>query len=125
MARILVIDDDDDVREMLKELLERKNYEVVVASNGREGIDIYRQEPADLVITDIIMPEKDGVDTIYELGKEFPLLKVIAISGGGRGNANDYLESTKMLSSVKYSFTKPFATEDILKAVNELLAVNS
>lgn len=122
MAKILIID-DDDVREMLRELLERKNYEVVVASNGLEGVDLYRQDPTDLVITDIIMPEKDGVDTIYELGKEFPLLKVIAISGGGRGNANDYLESTKMLSSVKYSFTKPFATEDILKAVNELLAI--
>ena len=78
MQRILIIEDDVDIRAMLKKLLERENYQVVIASNGLEGIDAYEAEPCDLVLTDIVMPEKEGIETITELRKKYPDVKIIA-----------------------------------------------
>jgi CheY-like chemotaxis protein len=121
MARILVIEDDKLVREMLKEMLERNKYEVTVALEGNEGIASYREKKADIVITDIIMPGKEGVETIIDLQREFPEVKIIAISGGGFGNPIDYLKAAKMFSSVKYAFAKPFLQSEILQAIESLL----
>src|SRR5688572_234064 len=84
MQRILVIDDDEQVRALLYEILDRAGFKVVEATNGVEGLKLYRAQPADLVITDLIMPEKEGVETILELRREFPDVRVVAISGGGR-----------------------------------------
>ena len=84
MASILIIDDEEDIRDALQMVLERAGYEVRVASNGNEAIEMQREEPAQLVITDIIMPEKDGVNTIKEMRQESPGLRIIAMSGGGR-----------------------------------------
>ena len=122
MARILVIEDDQDVREMLKTLLERNNYEVLIAADGKEGTDLYRKEPADVVITDIIMPEKEGIETILELQKDFLDIKIIAISGGGMGMAEDYLKAASNLANVKYTFTKPFDHDEMLRAIEELVS---
>ena len=80
MARILIIDDDDRFRDMLQDMMERNGYEVVSASDGKEGIDLYRKEPTDLVITDIIMPNKEGVETMFELQRDFPDVKIIESS---------------------------------------------
>jgi len=83
MARILIIDDESQIRSMLRLMLERVGYEVDEAPDGLEGIRQYREDPADLIITDLIMPNKDGIGMIIDLKKEFPKVKIIAMSGGG------------------------------------------
>jgi len=122
MARILIIDDDDEIVKTLQELFSGAGYEVLTALNGRDGIDLYRKEQPDVVITDIIMPEKDGAQVIYELQKEFPGIKMIAMTGGGGPtDAKAYLKSIMEHSQVKHAFEKPFALEEMLKAVQELI----
>ena len=85
MARILIIDDDTRILDTYCSMLEHGGYEVVVATNGNEGIRTFKEELPDLVITDIFMPEKEGLETIRELKQDFPDVKIIAISGGGVG----------------------------------------
>ncbi len=120
MARILIIDDDAQLRKMLRQTLERAGYGVEEAPDGMEGMKIYRQEPMDLIITDLIMPEKDGIETIIELRKGFPEVKIIAMSGGGRIGPEDYLNMAKGLGAMRI-FSKPIEREELLKAVRELL----
>jgi DNA-binding response OmpR family regulator len=112
MARILVIDDDRDVREMLRRILEHDGHEVIEASNGEAGVRLYRERPADVVITDIIMPEKEGIETIRDLRRENPQIKIIAISGGGRIGPSDYLNAARMLGAKK-TFSKPFSRQEL------------
>ena len=118
MARILVIEDDDQVRDMLQETLEDAGYEVVVASDGADGITHFREKRADLVITDILMPIVNGVEAIRELRKDAPDLKIIAITGV-RGHFSR-LPAASYLGAQR-TFTKPFSLHDILDAVRELL----
>jgi CheY-like chemotaxis protein len=120
MGRILIIDDDVQILNMLRQILEREGYEVVSAINGNEGIRLYREKPTDLIITDLIMPEKDGIETIMELRRDFPDVKIIAISGGGRSHPGPYLNSAKELGA-QYTFAKPVKRKELLKAVRELL----
>ena len=120
MANILIIDDDNQFRTMLRKMIERNGHEVVEASDGKEGIKRYRKNPTDLIITDLIMPEKDGIETIQELKKDFPDIKIIAISGGGRLGPQDYLHIAKMLGA-KRTLTKPIELPELLKAIDELL----
>jgi len=120
MARILIIEDEDVVRQMLRDMLERAGHQVVEAPDGEKGIQLYRAEPTDLIITDIIMPKKEGVETIMELREEFPDVKVIAVSGGGRIGPTDYLEIAKRIGAAR-TFKKPFDRRELLKAVSELL----
>ncbi|MBT6500704.1 MAG: response regulator [Deltaproteobacteria bacterium] len=120
MGRILIVDDDVDVLDMLGQTLEREGYEVVSAANGKEGVRLYREDPVDLVITDIIMPEKEGIETIMELKRAFPDVKIIAISGGGLVDPEGYLSMAKQLGA-RYTFSKPVEREDLLKAVRELI----
>ena len=120
MPRILVIDDEESIRDLLRTMLEREGYDVLDASNGAEGIKLCVNDPADLVITDIIMPEKDGMETIVEIRREFPDTKIIAISGGDRVEPGAYLEMAKKLGA-QDTFTKPFEREEILAAVRNLI----
>lgn len=120
MARILVIDDDDQLRVFLRRILEKDGHEVADAPNGAVGIMIHRENPADLVITDIFMPEKEGISTIMDLNRNFPKVKIIAISGGGRAHSVDYLELAKNLGAAR-AFQKPFDKADLLEAIKELL----
>jgi CheY-like chemotaxis protein len=120
MTRILVIEDDDDVRDLLRQILERSGYEVEEASDGVEGIKRYREKQSDLIITDIIMPRKEGIETITDLRIEFPDVKVIAISGGGRLGPEPYLEVAKGFGANRI-IMKPFTSGEILGAVSELL----
>lgn len=120
MAQILVIDDDDLVLDMLYESLTREGYDVLTASNGEEGLRLYREEPVDLIITDLFMPEKEGLETIIELRQDFPGVKIIAISGGGRIGTKDYLNMAKIFG-VQRTFAKPVAREQLLEAIRDLV----
>jgi YesN/AraC family two-component response regulator len=120
MARILIIDDEPQIRSMLKLMLEREGYEVVEAPDGVEGIKIYRQNPADLIITDLIMPNKDGIGMIIDLKKEFPDVNIIAMSGGGLNKPEGYLKGAKKLGAA-CTLTKPIDREEMLRAVKDIL----
>ena len=120
MARILVIDDDNQMREMLRRKLENEGYEVLDASDGNVGMKLLRERDADLVITDIIMPNKEGIETILELKRDFPDVKVIAICGGGRFGPEDYLHLAKGLG-VHSTFSKPFKLHDLLGSIQDAL----
>jgi len=120
MARILIIDDDAQVLVTLRQLLKREGYEVVEASDGNEGIRLYRENPTDVIITDLLMPEKEGLETIMDLRKAFPDVKIIAMSGGRQFSPEDYLNMAKNLGA-KYAFAKPIEKQKLLNAVQELL----
>lgn len=120
MAKILIIEDDEEVREYLESVLSRAGYECLSAHNGQAGVDLFMTNPADLVITDIIMPEKDGIETIMDLRRKNSSLKVIAISGGGRAEPENYLHSAKLLGANK-TMKKPFTNEEMLGAIRDLL----
>ena len=121
MRRILIIDDEPYILLMLKKMLERAGYEVDLASNGREGMAVFEQNSADLVITDIIMPDKEGLELILEMKKKRPELKIIAMSGGGRISPESYLECARHFGAEKV-FQKPFRQKEIVSAVKELLS---
>jgi CheY-like chemotaxis protein len=120
MSRILVIDDDAQFRGMLCQVLGRAGYEVVEASNGKEGLDLFRAEPTDLVISDILMPEQEGLQTIRELRHEFPETKIIAISGGGPGGSMNFLKAARLLGAAR-TLWKPFDLDELRQAVHEVL----
>lgn len=120
MARILIIEDDNEVREYLESVLTRAGYDVIAASNGKEGVAMFGEQPADLVVTDIIMPEKDGIETIMDLRRANSSLKVIAISGGGRAEPENYLHSARLLGANR-TMKKPFTNQEMLDAIKELL----
>jgi len=120
MERILIIDDEPQIRSMLRLMLERDGYEVVQAPDGIEGIRLYRQNPSDLIITDLIMPNKDGIGMIIDLKKEFPEVKIIAMSGGGLNKPDGYLKGAKKLGAA-YTLTKPIDREEMLRAVRDTL----
>jgi DNA-binding response OmpR family regulator len=120
MARILIIEDDDLLRHMLRQGLEEAGYEVVEARNGEEGLQRYHAAPADLIITDILMPEKEGLETIIELRREVPGVKIIAISGGGQIGNLTFLEVARHLGAQRV-LQKPFKLPEMLAAVREVL----
>jgi len=121
MAHVLVVDDDFQVLAMLKRTLEKTGYEVLTAANGKEAMKCIHQEPPDLVITDLIMPEKEGIETIIEIRKDFPEIKIIAISGGGRIVPEQFLQIAKTIGANQI-FAKPFDRKKLLEGVRELLA---
>ena len=122
MRKILIIDDEPYILLMLKKMLERAGYEVDLASNGREAMEIFEKNSADLVITDIIMPDKEGLELILEMKKQTPDLKIIAMSGGGRISPESYLECARHFGAEKV-FQKPFKQKDLVHAVRQLMPV--
>ena len=120
MPRILIIDDELQIRKMLRQMFEREGFEVVTAANGREGVKAFRADPADLIITDLIMPEKEGIEIIFELRREFPQVKIIAMSGGGRTAPEGYLKIAEKAGAL-HTFSKPLERSDMLQAVREIL----
>ena len=121
MASILLVDDDEQFRTMLSESLSQAGYEVNEARDGREGIQSYRDHPCDLIITDLIMPEKEGLETIQELRRRYPEVKIIAISGGSRHGSFDYLKMAQAFGA-RRMLAKPFTRMEILEAVSQVLA---
>ena len=120
MTKILVIDDDVIVRETIIQILEDRGYLVVSAADGQRGVTSFRSEKPDLVITDIIMPEKEGIQTITEIRRERPDAKVIAISGGGRIGNTDFLKIARHLGAFD-AIAKPFDPDDLLTRVGRCL----
>ncbi|OGL00994.1 MAG: hypothetical protein A3E31_05455 [Candidatus Rokubacteria bacterium RIFCSPHIGHO2_12_FULL_73_22] len=121
MARILVVDDEPDICEVLREMLEGAGYEVDVAREGAGALRALRAHPVDLLITDIFMPGKEGLETIMEIRRDFPAVKVVAMSGGGRTGALNYLRDALQLGAVR-SLTKPFQESQVLGIVRDTLA---
>ena len=119
MTAILVVDDDRDVRDMLQRLLERAHYETATAEDGKQALRMFQDKAYDVVITDILMPEKEGIETIIELRKLYSKLKIIAISGGGRGDAVHYLQVAKAFGADR-TMSKPFECNDMLQTIREL-----
>jgi YesN/AraC family two-component response regulator len=120
MQRILIIDDESQIRSMLRLILERDGYAVSEAPDGVEGIRNFRETPADLIITDLIMPNKDGIGMIIELKKEFPAVKIIAMSGGGLNRPEGYLRGAQKLGAA-FTLSKPINRHDLLRAVKDTL----
>lgn len=115
---ILVVDDEESVRHLLRQIFESVGYRVQEATNGIEAIEAYNLEPADLVIMDIIMPEKEGIETILELRQMYSNIKIIAISGSGE--ESPYLMMAKHLGA-DYILDKPFSPEELIDTVRKLL----
>ena len=120
MAHILIIDDDPWVLKIFQQILEADGHKVSTAVNGQEGLNQFHQAQADLVITDMVMPVKDGLKLIMELAREFPKVPVIAISGGGVIDAERYLTLAESIGTIK-TLTKPIAKQVLLDAVNAAL----
>ena len=120
MAKILVLDDELPILLMIKKMLEKEGHEVDIAQNGKEGMKLFEKNKPDLLITDIIMPEMEGLETIAELRSKFPELKIIAISGGGRISPDGYLPGAILLGA-NMVFQKPLDQKEFLKAVSVLL----
>ena len=120
MAGILIVEDDKDLREMLKTSLSMRKYTVFEASNGKEALQRFKPAITDMVITDLIMPDEDGLKVIMKIKEIKPLIKIIAISGGGKAGPGNYLNLAKALGADEI-FSKPFSVNELIKKIAELL----
>jgi CheY-like chemotaxis protein len=120
VASILLVDDDEQFRAMLTEVLTDAGYQVQQASNGKQALKLYASLPTDLVITDLVMPEKEGLEMIQELKQLYVNARIIAVSGGMRGGTQNYLKMAKALGAHRV-LAKPFSHREILEAVSEVL----
>jgi DNA-binding response OmpR family regulator len=121
--RVLVIDDDAQMRALLRQVLEWSGYAVMEAENGRKGMQMQRENPVELVVTDLIMPEQEGLETISILKKEFPDIKIVAVSGGGRIGPDAYLSAALELGA-DLVFNKPFVVKEFVEKIRELTENN-
>ena len=121
MKRILIAEDEESLRQLLAQALERRGYEVQTAPDGAAALKLFKERPADLVITDILMPEVEGLETIVALRKQRPNLKIIAISGGGYFAGGDYLPVAEALGANR-TLAKPFTIQELEEAVKSLLS---
>ena len=122
MRKILIIDDDEQMRNLLCRAMEYAGFKVEVAADGRKGLRFFESNTYDLVITDLIMPEQEGMETITFLRKNHPEVKIIAISGGGRIGPETYLPAALELGADR-AFAKPFPIDDLINTVKELLDI--
>ena len=120
MADILVIDDNDDLRDTLRAILERAGYTVHEARNGREGFACCQAQPVALVMTDLLMPEQEGMETIQQLRAMDPPPNIIALSGGGQTLRMDFLQLAQALGANR-TLQKPIRARDLLTAVQDLV----
>ena len=118
---ILVIDDEELIRLQIRNALEMEGFTVHEAANGNEGLTRIALAVPDVVITDILMPDKEGIETILELRRLYPAIRIIAISGGGRTGNKDFLRTAKHLGADR-TLAKPFGLADLLRLVREVLA---
>ena len=118
--RIIVIDDQEAIRRLIRRTLESRGYSVFEASDGADGLRLLAQQAADLVITDIFMPGLDGIETLRQIRKEFPQVKVIVISGGDSTGTLDMRRDAEFLGAVR-SLAKPFTTTELVGLVEEVL----
>jgi DNA-binding NtrC family response regulator len=124
VSRILVVDDDPEIRSTLKKLLERSGHDVVIAADGRGAETALSKSSFDLMVTDIVMPDQDGLEVIRITRVAHPELPIIAISGGGRLRTGNYLRLAKAMGAVS-AIEKPFEFDDFLREVNAALEAAS
>ena len=122
MAQILVIDDDVQFLQYLNEVLTDEGHDVETAPNGTKGMRMLQQKPFDILITDIFMPDKDGIELLRELRKTKIELKIIAISGGGQNYSPDMALSVAQMLGTTKTLNKPFTKKDLLPVINEMLS---
>ena len=122
MAGILLVEDNEDLRAMLKESLEKRKHRIIEASNGKEALIRFKSAVTDIVITDLIMPEQDGIGLIMELKKIKPEIKVVAISGGGKIGPSNYLDIAETLGADAV-FPKPFNLNSFILEVEKLVEI--
>ncbi len=122
MPGILIVEDDKELREMLKVSLIRHKYTVLEATDGKDAITHFKPSIVDLVVTDLIMPEEDGLKVIMKLRELKPKLKLIAISGGGKAGPGSYLKLAKALGADAV-FSKPFSINDLILKIESLLTI--
>jgi CheY-like chemotaxis protein len=122
MATILVIDDDTTARTVIVEMLTENGHQTVEARDGGEGLELFNRGKFDIVITDMIMPNIEGIETIIKLKKSHPAVNIIAVSGGGRISAVDHLSLAEKFD-VNKTLVKPFRKDDLLKAIDEILDI--
>ncbi len=118
--KILIIEDVRVERKILKQWLEESGYEVIEAANGVEGLARYHEHLPDLVITDIVMPEKEGIELMIDLVKAAPDLKIFAMSGAGKNRAGEYLPLATCVGAIR-TFSKPIDKRELLNAISRLL----
>ncbi len=116
--KILVIDDDVQIREILRMWLEKSGYEVLEASDGKKGVEIQEKNPVDILICDLIMPGQEGIETITQFRKCFPEVGIMAISGGGQIDADSYLPMAKTLGAWKV-YKKPLSIAKMIEDIKE------
>jgi CheY-like chemotaxis protein len=121
-VRVLVIDDNEMIREALREMLNQAGYTTLEAADGKSAIQLTSREAVDLIITDLFMPETDGLEVIQHVRRQYPDVKIIAMSGGGSRGLVELLSVAQKMGAHKI-FMKPFEWDEILQAVKELLAV--
>jgi len=120
MAHILIVDDDPSIQKMLKLFFENKKYKVTLASDGREAVYLQSKHPADIVLTDIFMPEQEGLETIREIQEKYPATKIIAMSGGAfYREPNDYLTIAQKIGAHDI-ICKPFELHEIHQKIMQL-----
>jgi len=124
MPLILLVDDDDQFRDMVQAMLERLNHTVVIARNGNEALTCFCQQTPDLVITDLIMPDKEGLQTIRELRHGTAGVKIIAMSGGGRTTPTAYLKIAASMGAVA-CLAKPFSMQQLREAIDSALSLGT
>jgi DNA-binding response OmpR family regulator len=124
VSHIIVIDDESDLRDIIQEALRSEGYEVSVAADGAQGIALQRKQPASLLITDIFMPNKEGIETIRDFHAEFPDVPIIAMSGGGRlKRRGNTLFAAKEVGAATI-LRKPFEMGDLLRSVAAALSTS-
>src|SRR5687767_7861726 len=116
MGRILIVDDDESMREMLRRPSDGMGYAVSVAENGEEGLAMYARNPTAIFITDLLMPKKDGFHAIRKLRREFPTVKIIAMSGGLAHGSEAYLDLAELLGA-QHILRKPFSRDELRKVL--------
>lgn len=121
LADILIADDDPEILRLLKMALNLEGHDVAVARDGQEAVNLAKQKRFDVIITDIIMPRKEGIETIMEIKTLYPAVKIIAISGGGRKGKMDFLRMAEMVGACDV-LAKPFRPKDLLAKVENCLA---
>ena len=120
MFEILLVDDDAAFRAMVKKTLERAGYRVREAADGAIGLKLHRERASDLLLTDLVMPNTEGLELITTLRREAPGMRIIAMSGGGRGAAGDYLAFASLLGAAA-TLAKPFTQQQLLSAIGREL----
>ena len=120
-VRVLVVDDNPDMRSFVKIVLERAGFEAQVAADGERALELQREHPAEVLITDIFMPERDGIELIQQFKSMFRQVKIIAMSGGGQVARQDYLPVAADLGADAV-LHKPFAAETLLNTLRDLVA---